>query len=109
MARSASWWPRPGRSGGSPMSPREPRWRGRTVLLIVGIAVTVATVLSPARASAAQASPAGGGSCQGGPVAVLGCLASPSRLAGTVAQAAGQQVMQGVTGWITDAAAWFLA
>jgi hypothetical protein len=61
---------------------------------------------------AAAAVPAGqttgGGSCQGGPVAVLGCLTSPRRVAGTLAQAAGEQVMQGVTGWVTDGAAWFL-
>jgi hypothetical protein len=62
----------------------------------------------PSRALAAPAGQAPGGSCQGGPAAVLGCLASPSRLAGTLAQSAGSQVMQGVTGWITDAAAWFL-
>jgi MFS family permease len=40
---------------------------------------------------------------------VLGCLASPRRLAGVVAQSASSQLMQGVTGWITDAASWFLA
>jgi hypothetical protein len=62
----------------------------------------------PVRALAAPVGQAAGGSCQGGPAAVLGCLASPSRLAGAVAQSAGSQVMQGVTGWITDAASWFL-
>lgn len=74
---------------------------------MVGVVAGV-TVAVPARAVAAPVGQLGASSCPGGPAAVLGCLASPGRLAGTVAQAAGGQVMAGVTGWVTDGAAWFL-
>ena len=89
------------------MSLRRQRQRAWPAFLIVA---SVVTAVLPARAAAAAPKQPGAvaGSCQGGPAAVLGCLTSPRRLAGTVAQTAGDRVMQGVTGWITDAAAWFL-
>jgi hypothetical protein len=80
----------------------------RLVALLVGAAGVLVAGL-PGRALAAPIGQATGNSCQGGPAAVLGCLASPRRLAGAVVQSVGSQVMAGVTGWITDAASWFLA
>jgi type IV secretion system protein TrbL len=89
------------------MSPARLRLR-RGAWPALPVVATITIALLPARASAAPATQPSAGACQGGPLAVLGCVASPGRLAGTVAQAAGEQVMRGVTGWITDAAAWFL-
>ena len=81
-------------------------WR-RLVALMAALSGGLVVGL-PVRALAAPLGQAAGASCQGGPAAVLGCLGSPRRLAGTLAQTAGSQVTQAVTGWITDAAAWFL-
>lgn len=83
--------------------------RGRRLgTLLVGVAGVLVVGL-PGRALAAPIGQATGNSCQGGPAAVLGCVASPRRLAGAVVQSASSQVMAGVTGWVTDAASWFLA
>ncbi len=90
------------------MSPGEPGRPGRRACLLAGAVAAMVTLAAPARAAAAPAKQVGAGLCQGGPVAVLRCLAAPRRLAGTLAQSAGAQVMAGVTGWITDAAAGFL-
>jgi uncharacterized membrane protein YphA (DoxX/SURF4 family) len=85
----------------------EQRWRLAGRLLAAGLVPAAVAV----GATAAEAAPPGGGvsACPGGPAGLLGCALTPGRLAGSLAQAAGNSLMQGVTAWLTDGARWVLS
>ncbi len=88
------------------MSPEGDRRRRRGAWVLVGLLVVAAVVL--AEQPPARADPPGRGGCQGGPAGILGCAPISGRLVGAVAEAAGNTIMAGVTGWFTDAAGWFV-
>jgi hypothetical protein len=86
---------------------REHRWRLAARLLAVAF-VLAAVGLGTTVASAAPPGP-GATACPGGPAGLLGCALTPGRLAGSLAQTAGNSLMQGVTAWFTDGAGWVLS
>ena len=86
---------------------RERRWLLAGRLLAVAL-VPVALVVGATAATAAPPGPGKTG-CPGGPAGLLGCTLTPGGLAGSLAQTAGNSLMQGVTAWFTDGARWVLS
>jgi hypothetical protein len=87
----------------SPSRRRSPA--GSLLLAATALAAVLLGGTGPRAAPPGTRSPT---SCPGGPAGLLACLPHPSRLAATVAQSAGNSLMQGVTGWFTDGARWLL-